>query len=448
MNIWGRFSLTIVLVVLTLFSSLVSANSDAASQASIVQANLDAVLLTLAAALVLFMQVGFAFLESGVCRSKNVVNIMMKNFVDLAICVTVFWAVGYAFLYGENLSGFIGTSHFFLQGLAEADYAFVVYQMMFAATAVTITSGAMAERTRFFAYLLSAVVITGFIYPVAASWIWGGVNGGEGWLSKLGFIDFAGATAVHGVGGWVAFVGVLIVGARTGRFDENGKPALILGHNISYVAFGGMILWVGWFGFNGGSNASADVSIGRVILVTQLGAAGGICGAIFIQKLLKKPILLVGSINGALGGLVSVTAGTATMEPVYGLVAGFIGGIVVYAGERFLLRLKIDDVIGAIPVHAFAGFWGTIAAGIFYAGDMFSISRIGVQFIGAFSIMIWSLVTAFIIYSLINMSIKLRVERRSERRGLDFSEHYEVAYPEFINVVTHHEKRASDGIAR
>ena len=210
-----------------------------------VQASLNATLLVIAASLVLLMQLGFAFLEAGVCRSKNVVNIMMKNFVDISLSVAIFWAVGYAFLYGNNPMGIFGASHFFLTDLPESEFANVVYQMMFAATAVTITSGAMAERTKFFGYLVSAVIITGIIYPIAGSWIWGGVNGGQGWLASLGFIDLAGSSVVHSVGGWVALAGVLVLGARSGRFDENGKPAVILGHNMSYVAFGGMILWVG-----------------------------------------------------------------------------------------------------------------------------------------------------------------------------------------------------------
>lgn len=435
-NKWGRLGATFALM-----SVCSVASADEA--ANIVQSNLNAVLLVVAAAFVLFMQLGFAFLEAGICRSKNVVNIMMKNFVDLGLSVFVFWAVGYAFLFGENLTGLIGTSKFFLMDLTDSDYAFVVFQMMFAATAVTITSGAMAERTKFFGYLLSAVIITGIIYPIAASWVWGGVHGGEGWLSRLGFIDFAGSTVVHSVGGWVALAGVVVVGARTGRFDSDGKPLLILGHNISYVAFGGMILWVGWFGFNGGSIDSADVSIGRIVLITHLGAAGGICGIVLIQKLFKQPVLLVTSINGALGGLVSITAGAGTMAPAFALIAGFVGGMVVFFGERLLLKLQIDDVIGAIPVHAFAGVWGTLAAGIFYAGDLFSIQRILVQLTGITAILLWSLTTAFLIYFVIDKIFGLRVDRRSERRGLDYSEHYEVAYPEFVDVVTHHGKVAS-----
>ena len=413
--------------------------ADAADVQSI-QNNLSAVLLVVAAAFVLLMQVGFAFLESGICRSKNTVNIMMKNFVDISVSVLVFWAIGYAFLFGNNPLGLFGTSFFFLNGVASEDYAFVLYQMMFAATAVTITSGAMAERTKFVGYLVSAILITGFIYPIAASWVWGGLGGGSGWLANLGFIDFAGSTVVHSVGGWVALAGIVVLGARSGRFDAEGKPTVILGHNMSLVAFGAMILWVGWFGFNGGSIQSADVSIGAVVLNTHLGAAGGLIGMVLTLKCFRQPVLLVSTVNGALGGLVSITAGAATMTPLFAILAGLIGGFVVFVGERLLLKLRLDDVIGAVPVHAFCGAWGTIAAGLFYAPDMFSVDRVLIQLLGMIVILVWSVLTALLVYLLIDKVFGLRVDRRSERRGLDYTEHYEVAYPEFSNVVTHEEK--------
>ena len=401
---------------------------------------LDTVLLILAAAFVLMMQVGFAFLESGVCRAKNTVNIMMKNFVDISISIIVFCAFGYAFLYGNNPIGLFGTSQFFLIGTDEKDYAFIVYQMMFAATAVTITSGAMAERTKFYGYLISAILITGFIYPIAASWVWGGINGGEGWLSALGFIDFAGGSVVHSVGGWVALAGVIVVGSRSGRFDEEGKPTVILGHNLALVAFGALILWVSWFGFNGGSVVGTDFSIGKVILNTNLSAAGGLIGVVWAMKIFKQPVLLVTTVNGALGGLVSITAGASVMSPAFALLAGFIGGFIVFTGEKLLLKMKLDDVIGAIPVHAFCGTWGTLAAALFYTGDMFSLARILVQIYGILAIFFWSFLTALLIYFLIDMIFGLRVDRRSERRGLDYSEHFEVAYPEFSDVQTHAKK--------
>ena len=401
------------------------------------QLQIDGYLLIIAAALVLLMQLGFAFLESGICRSKNTVNIMMKNFVDISISVIIFCAIGYAFLFGNNPIGLFGASHFFLNGTTEQDFAFIVYQMMFAATAVTITSGAMAERTKFFGYLVSAVLITGFIYPIAASWVWGGINGGQGWLAALGFIDLAGASVVHSVGGWVALAGVIVIGSRSGRFNEEGKPTVILGHNLALVAFGGLILWVGWFGFNGGSAIGTDLSIGKIVLNTNLGAAGGVLGVVLTMKLFRSNVLLVTTVNGALGGLVSITAGAATMSPLFALISGFVGGFVVFTGERLLLKLKLDDVIGAIPVHAFCGMWGTIAAGLFYAEDMFSVARVLVQIYGIVAIFFWSFLTALLVYFLIDMVIGLRVERRSERRGLDYSEHYEIAYPEFSDVQTH-----------
>jgi len=396
------------LLLIAASSSLLISSKSFSAEAQLVQDNLSAIMLAFAAAFVFLMQVGFAFLEAGVCRSKNTVNIMMKNFVDISVSVLVFWAIGFALLFGNNPLGLFGSSYFFLNGLDTKDHAFALYQMMFAATAVTITSGAMAERTKFFGYLVSAVLITGLIYPIAASWVWGGLGGGEGWLAKMGFIDFAGSTVVHSVGGWVALAGIMVLGARSGRFDNDGKPTLILGHNLSFVAFGGIILWIGWFGFNGGSIITADVSIGTVLLNTHL---------------------------------VSITAGAATMTPIYAVIAGFIGGFVVFFGEKLLLKLKLDDVIGAVPVHAFCGVWGTIAAGLFYAGDLFSIDRVIIQLIGIISILIWSLLTALLVYFTIDSVFGLRVDRRTERRGLDYTEHYEVAYPEFSDVITHAEKK-------
>jgi len=429
------------LLLIAVSSSLLFSSFAFSADATLVQDNLSAIMLAFAAAFVLLMQVGFAFLESGVCRSKNTVNIMMKNFVDISLSVLVFWAIGFGLLFGNNPIGFFGSSYFFLEGLDTKDHAFVLYQMMFAATAVTITSGAMAERTKFFGYLISTVLITGIIYPIAASWVWGGLGGGQGWLAKIGFIDFAGATVVHSVGGWVALAGIMVLGARSGRFDNNGKPTLILGHNISYVAFGGMILWIGWFGFNGGSIITADVSIGTILLNTHLGAAGGLIGVVIALKIFREPILLVTTVNGALGGLVSITAGAATMSPTYALIAGFIGGFVVFFGEKLILKLELDDVIGAIPAHAFCGAWGTIAAGLFYAGDLFSLERVTIQLIGIIAILVWSTVTALFAYLVIDNLFGLRVDRRTERRGLDYSEHYEVAYPEFSDVITHTEKK-------
>jgi len=434
-------SMKTFLLRIALSSSLLISSSAFSAEAQLIQDNLSAIMLVFAAAFVLLMQVGFAFLESGICRSKNTVNIMMKNFVDISISVLVFWAIGFGLLYGNNPIGLFGSSYFFLGGLDAKDHAFVLYQMMFAATAVTITSGAMAERTKFFGYLVSAVLITGIIYPIAASWVWGGLGGGEGWLAKMGFIDFAGSTVVHSVGGWVALAGIMVLGARSGRFNNDGKPTLILGHNLAFVAFGGMLLWIGWFGFNGGSTINADVSIGTVVLNTHLGAAGGLIGVVLALKVFRQPILLVTTVNGALGGLVSITAGAATMTPVYAVISGFIGGFVIFFGERLLLKLKLDDVIGAVPVHAFCGVWGTIAAGLFYAGDLFSVDRVIVQLIGAATILVWSLLTALLVYFTIDSIFGLRVERRTERRGLDYSEHYEVAYPEFSDVITHAEKK-------
>ncbi|RLU02132.1 MAG: ammonium transporter, partial [Ketobacter sp.] len=246
----------------------------------------NTVWLVVAAALVFFMQTGFALLESGMSRSKNAVNVVMKNYMDVCLGSMVFWAFGFGIMFGLNETGFFGASHWLPQFSDEWSYTFLLFQIMFAATATTIASGAMAERTRYSGYLVGAIIITGFIYPVFGSWVWGGFFGGKGWLSELGFIDFAGSTVVHSVGAWCALAGIMVVGPRLGRFDpETGVARLIPGHNLNNVALGGFILWLGWFGFNAGSTLQADSSLGKIALNTHLAACAGAVGTFLAQTL-------------------------------------------------------------------------------------------------------------------------------------------------------------------
>lgn len=284
----------------------------------------DMLWLMFAAALVFFMQAGFALLEAGATRSKNAVNVIMKNFSDVALGSIAFFTVGFGLMFGNNLFGWFGTSMFFLNDATEWDYGVALFQMMFAATAVTIASGAMAERTRFGAYLVAACVVTAVIYPVFGSWAWGGAYGGSGWLADLGFIDFAGSTVVHSVGAWVALAGILVVGPRTGRFDSQGKPHQITGHNMTFVALGGLILWLGWFGFNAGSTLTADMSVGKISLNTHLSASSGLAGAWLLSRMLGKPTFTATLVNGSLGGLVAITAGCASMEPYSRCLPGLL----------------------------------------------------------------------------------------------------------------------------
>ena len=398
----------------------------------------NTVWVVVSAALVFFMQAGFALLESGMSRAKNSVNVMMKNYMDVCLGSLLFWLVGYGLMFGSNTSGFIGTSHFMLSGVESWDYTVLLFQTMFAATAVTICSGAMAERTRYEAYLVAAAVIVAFIYPVFGSWVWGGLYGGSGCLADMGFIDFAGSTVVHSVGAWCALAGVLVLGPRTGRFSrDTGEVRSIPGHNLSLVALGGFILWLGWFGFNGGSTLEASADIGVIALNTQLSAAAGALGALMFSRLLRVPILLTATVNGSIAGLVGITAGCAVMEPVWAIVTGLIAGVIAVAGAQFMERLGLDDVVGAVPVHGFAGAWGTLAAGLFVAGDMFNTQQIAVQLVGIVAAFVWTFPLALVTFLVIKASMGLRVSTAEEQQGLDVSEHYEVAYPEFHKDVTY-----------
>lgn len=391
------------------------------------QAASDMVWLAAASALVFLMQAGFALLESGMSRSKNALNVVMKNYMDVCIGTLVFWAIGYGLMFGTNTSGWFGTDLFMPGAESPSLYGSLLFQTMFAATAVTIASGAMAERTRFDAYLIGAIVVTAVIYPIFGSWVW---NSG-GWLAKMGFIDFAGSTVVHSVGAWTALAGIVVLGPRLGRFDPDGRPREIRGHNLTLVALGGFILWFGWFGFNGGSTLAASEDIGLINLNTQLAAAAGAAGSMVLAIALRKPILLTETVNGSIAGLVAITAGCASMLPGYALLTGLVGGIVCSLGARALLKFRLDDVVGAVAAHGFAGAWGTLAAGLFVTGNLFDSQQIIVQLIGIGACFAWTFTTALLMYFIIDMALGLRAPSQHEQRGLDLSEHAEIGYPEF-----------------
>ncbi|WP_430460098.1 ammonium transporter [Thalassolituus sp. LLYu03] len=406
--------------------------------------NSNSMWVVMTAALVFFMQAGFALLESGMSRAKNAVNVMMKNYMDVCLGTLIFWLVGFGLMFGENFSGFFGYSHFALSSSTVADiqpwdYTVLLFQTMFAATAVTICSGAMAERTRYDAYLIAACLITAFIYPVFGSWVWGGLYGGGGWLAQLGFIDFAGSTVVHSIGAWCALAGIIVLGPRTGRFDrKTGEARPIPGHNLSLVALGGFILWLGWFGFNGGSTLAANADIGLIVLNTQLAAAAGAVGALVFSRITRRPVLLTATVNGSIAGLVGITAGCASMAPEFAALTGFIAGMLAVYGAYWMERRRLDDVVGAVPVHGFAGAWGTLAAGLFLRDDMFSITHIAVQIIGIVSAFFWAFPLALIVFFLIDRLMGLRASTQDEQLGLDFTEHDEIGYPEFHQNVTYH----------
>ncbi|MEM7479717.1 MAG: ammonium transporter [Acidobacteriota bacterium] len=399
---------------------------------------INTVWLMTATTLIFFMQLGFAFLEGGSVRSKNTVNVVMKNFVDMCFGALFFWFVGYGLMFGTNPTGWFGTDHFILSSGVDWDFSLLLFQMMFAATAATIVSGAMAERIRFWPYLVISVLVTIGVYSVFGSWVWGSYYGEtQGWLRKLGFIDFAGATVVHSIGGWCAMAGILVLGPRLGRFAQDGTARTIPGHNLPLVAAGGFILWVGWFGFNGGSALEAGANLGRILLNTHLSGSAGVVGAILLMGLLRRPVLMTTTVNGGLAGLVASTGGCATMSAPFAVLTGLVAGAILVLGLAVFDGLGLDDPVGAVSVHAFNGVWGTVAAGLFVSGDLFNLEQVTVQLIGVVAAFLWAFPISWVIFRGVDLLIPLRASTMHEQRGLDFTEHYEMGYPEFQQDILH-----------
>ena len=401
---------------------------------ALVQTHANYVWTLVAAALVFFMQAGFAMVECGFTRAKNAINIMMKNLMDFSMGSLAFWAVGFGLMFGATSSGWFGTSGFFLSDFSpDGDpwvLAFWMFQVVFCATAATIVSGAMAERTKFVGYLVYTLVLSALIYPIFGSWAWGGLFNGGGWLEKMGFIDFAGSTVVHSVGGWAALAGTLILGPRLGKYGSDGKIRPILGHNIPLAALGVFILWLGWFGFNPGSTTTADKSIAMIFVNTNLAAAAGSVVAMLVSWIkFGKPEISM-SLNGALAGLVAITAGCANVSPGSAIVIGAVAGVLVVFAVLFFDRIRIDDPVGAVSVHGVNGAWGTLAAGIFNIGGT-SAAMIGVQVLGIAVCFVWTFATALALFKLIDLTIGLRVSPEEEAEGLDPAEHGGNAYPDF-----------------
>jgi Amt family ammonium transporter len=400
----------------------------------LVQSNADYVWTLVAAALVFFMQAGFAMVETGFTRAKNAVNIMMKNLMDFSIGSLAFWAIGFALMFGASSTGWFGTSGFFLSDFkAGGDpwvLAFWMFQVVFCATAATIVSGAMAERTKFSGYLIYSAVLSAIIYPVFGSWAWGSLYKGEGWLEGLGFIDFAGSTVVHSVGGWAALAGTIVLGPRMGKYLKNGQIKPILGHNMPLAALGVFILWLGWFGFNPGSTTAANKDIAMIFVNTNLAAAAGAALAMTTSWIkFGKPEIGM-SLNGALAGLVAITSPCASVTPLSAVVIGASAGVIVVLSVLFFDKIKVDDPVGAISVHGVCGAWSTLAAGIFNIGGT-SLKIIGVQLLGIGTCFLWVFPTAFLMFKLIDKTFGLRVSAEEEMEGLDVAEHGGNAYPDF-----------------
>ncbi|HEA67524.1 MAG TPA: ammonium transporter [Desulfobacterales bacterium] len=432
-----------ILLVLSVFAGLVSTVWAGDSPSTVesnkhaidlVQSHADYVWTLVAAALVFFMQAGFALVESGFTRAKNAINIMMKNLMDFSIGSIAFWAIGFGIMFGASATGWFGTSGFFLSDFSVGGdpwvLAFWMFQVVFCATAATIVSGAMAERTKFSGYLIYSAILSALIYPIFGSWAWGSLYNGNGWMENLGFIDFAGSTVVHSVGGWTALAGAIVLGPRLGKYSKNGTIKPILGHNMPMAALGVFILWLGWFGFNPGSTTAANKDIAMIFVNTNLAAAAGAVLAMGTSwaKFGKPEIGM--SLNGALAGLVAITAPCATVTPLSAVIIGSIGGVIVVRSVLFFDKIGVDDPVGAISVHGVCGAWGTLAAGIFNIGGT-SAKIIGVQLLGIGACFLWVFPTAFIMFKLINKTVGLRVSPEEELEGLDLSEHGGSAYPDF-----------------
>ena len=399
---------------------------------AILQANLDTFWLLICAILVFLMQAGFMCLESGLSRNKNSINVALKNITDFGIAVVTFWAFGFALMYGTSVMGLFGDKFYFFTTKVAGYQTYFVFQAMFVATAATIISGAVAERLRFFSYVIITFITSGFLYPIVGHWAWA-FNFDEpsekfGWLGKMGYLDFAGSSVVHSVGGWVALAILLIIGSRTGRFRKDQNKKLFQGSNTPIAALGALILWFGWFGFNGGANGAMDLKIPLILINTFLSASFGlIFSSILGIFVMKKPEPLF-MITGPLAGLVSITASCAYVNPSEAIFIGSIGGLLSGFGIVLLEKLKIDDVVSAIPVHLIAGVWGSLSVAIFGDFEMMGLEisrmeQLYIQLIGVTSIGGFCFISAFVIFKSINYVFPLRVGKIQEELGLNISEH-------------------------
>lgn len=406
--------------------------------------------LLIATILVIFMNAGFAMVEAGMCRSKNAVNILAKNLFVFALAVTSYWFIGYSLMYGGSVAdGWLYFGGLFFDPTVTADMVTdaglvptvdFLFQSAFAGTAATIVSGLVAERVKFGEFVVFAVVLTAFIYPIAGSWKWNG-----GWLDSLGFVDFAGSSIVHSVGAWAGLVGAMLLGPRIGKYSD-GKPQAMPGHNMAIATLGALVLWIGWYGFNPGSQLAMDQWVPYVAVTTTLAAAAGAIGATIVSTLTSGKPDLTMIINGILAGLVSITAGCGDMTLAGAWFAGLVSGIIVVFSVAALDAAEIDDPVGAFSVHGVCGVWGTVVIGLWgtaVQGDgagmgLFNgggITLLLVQALGAAAYAIWTLVTCWIAWSVIGgLFGGIRVSEEEETQGLDIGEHGMEAYPDFASA--------------
>lgn len=402
--------------------------------------------LLICAILVIFMNAGFAMVEAGLCRQKNAVNILAKNLIVFALAATAYWFIGYKIMYNANwvIPGWFKFGGLFFDPTVTAEMVKegklvpsidFLFQLAFAGTAATIVSGLVAERIKFSEFIIFSLVLVGILYPISGSWQW---NVGEGWLNKLGFIDFAGSTVVHSFGAWSGLVGAMLLGPRIGKYVD-GRPQAIPGHNLGIATLGCLILWVGWYGFNPGSWLSMAPEVPYIAVTTTLGGAGGgIAATLFSQLTGGKPDLSM-TINGILAGLVGITAGCDAYAMPSAWVVGFIAGILVVYSVSIIDNLGIDDPVGAFSVHGVCGIWATLAVGLFNVDKGLltghGFNQLGLQIVGILAFAIFSIVTSFVAWKLIAiLSGGIRVTEKEEVEGLDIGEHGMEAYPDFASV--------------
>ncbi|MGJ4751236.1 ammonium transporter [Leptospira kmetyi] len=396
--------------------------------------NFDILWIILSSGLVFFMQAGFLCLESGLTRTKNSINVAIKNITDFGIATLIFYAVGFGLMFGKSVNGIFGADTFFPEfSTQDPNVAvFFLFQLMFCGTAATIVSGAVAERMKFGAYIVVTAVISALIYPIFGHWVWGKDltqwEVSTGWLGRLGFIDFAGSTVVHSVGGWVGLAAMKILGNRSGKYGEDGSVRNITGHNLPLAMLGTLILWLGWIGFNGGSTLAFTAAVPKIIVNTMFAAVSGMASSLIYGWIRLQYAEATLPLNGALAGLVAITASCHAVSSIDSVIIGFIAGILMFETRSLLDRIKIDDAVGAIPVHLAAGVWGTLAVGIFGNPEILGnglehIDQIQVQLIGIVSCGALAFGLSYILLSIINKFFPFRVSEQNEYKGLNYTEH-------------------------
>lgn len=446
----------IPLAIVILATWGVAAHAQEEITAADVQVTLNNIWVTIAAFLVIFMNAGFAMVETGFARQKNAVNVLTKNLIVFALATLGYWFIGFSLMFGANGNAWVGWGSFFLGGAPElyglgpdglnlTKDTFFLFQVAFAGTAATIVSGAVAERIKFVDFLIFSILLTAIAYPITGHWLWGG-----GWLLELGFHDFAGSTIVHSVGGWAALMGAAFLGPRMGKYNAEGQVNALPGHNLSIATLGCLILWLGWFGFNPGSQLAADMAVPYIAVTTNLGAAaGGVAATIVSWALSGKPDLSM-TINGILAGLVSITAGCYVFGYGGAFWAGLIGGVLVVFAVGFFDSIKIDDPVGATSVHLVCGIWGTLAVGLFANPNNFTqggegitglffgggLTQLGIQFVGVLSVGLFTVVLSTIFWLVLKSTMGLRVSPEEEMKGLDIGEHGMEAYSGFLKDTT------------